>query len=150
MTHPAILNAHIAPTGNQVTRVECAFTGCLMPPAVKPRRSRWCYAHHKQHQRGGPLRPFVPRSDPEVAWRRWAAARSAAAANESFLRLRHAGRCGGLMRVASTNHNGVQGKRVCVCTRCQRYVQVMPDGSMYATGKVNSSGRLTARRGSAR
>ncbi len=136
--HHAMRHANVPPTGNKITRLSCAFEGCQMPPAVTPSsRRHLCFAHAKQRSRGQELRPYTPRSDPDKAWTRWAE-RRAARCDGSGLKLRHAGACGGALRVHATNPNGVRGKRSCICTKCLHYVQVMPDGSMYRTGRVHA------------
>ena len=123
----------VVPRG--ITRVACKFDGCPAPPYVGPndgslKRQAYCAAHLKQKQRGGPLRPYVPRTDLDAAWERWAERRIAP--YPGTLMLRHAV-CGETMRVLSTHSNGNRGQRYCRCTGCEERVIVNADGTQRDT-----------------
>lgn len=116
--------------GRQVTRVACAFDGCQMPPAVvsqrgRPRSHPYCYAHDKQRDRGQTLRPFVPRSDVNAAWDRWAS--MMAVPRPIGLGIVHAV-CGEPMKVIATRPNGAP-VRYCWCSECGVRVVVGDDGT---------------------
>lgn len=109
----------------RITRTRCAFEGCPMPHAVTPMSSDpLCFAHQKQRQRGGPLRPFKPRSDPAKAWERWRKLRERARTNCLGLRCPF---CDGLVRVGKrvrTDKDGAEcgmkaGERYARCPTCE-------------------------------
>lgn len=119
----------------QIRWVACAFSGCICPPAFES-HSKYCHAHHKQRERGGPLRPFKPRSDVEARWERWAKRRVERVANApSPLGLVHP-RCGSVVRVLATHPNGKRGWRYCYCATCGRRLLFDPRGRFVReTGK---------------
>jgi len=114
-------------TGLRVTRTACKFPGCVMPPRFRggrPGADIVCEAHAKQRTRGGPLRPFVPRSDVEAAWRRYHEERARRLQN--WQRTRGAPYvclfCDTATKVRVTHVNGRRGLRYCWCSTCERHV----------------------------
>lgn len=115
------------------TRNECGFHGCDGPPRVIRLSGRWaayrfCDAHAKQLQRGGPLRPYKARTDLAARWARFRKRRAIGAARlAKKLAGLPCGECGGPTNARATNHNGIEGLCYRWCRGCRTNYWYMHD-----------------------